>query len=189
MLGNKSSRLGATNNEQPASSQQKRQSGEMSSRPANGSGAQGGPKDGGVSRTVKLMLLVVLCLQNAVYTMLRRYRYVLLLLVGAARATRMWNVLWVGTTSDGIIMMLRAYSYDDRIDSVLCSSCAFVGFVLSSCRVYFRVNFSRLQNTSSFYSVHVSVWVWPSASGTCSFIVFGLYIRPPPPGDPLLACS
>lgn len=29
----------------------------------------------GVSRGVKLILLVVLCLQNAVYTMLRRYRY------------------------------------------------------------------------------------------------------------------
>ncbi|CAN0440741.1 unnamed protein product, partial [Hapterophycus canaliculatus] len=28
----------------------------------------------GVSTTVKLVLLVVLCLQNAVYTMLRRYR-------------------------------------------------------------------------------------------------------------------
>lgn len=28
-----------------------------------------------VSKAVKLVLLVVLCLQNAVYTMLRRYRY------------------------------------------------------------------------------------------------------------------
>lgn len=37
-----------------------------------------GPKNGGVSKGVKLALLVVLCLQNAVYTMLRRYRYVLL---------------------------------------------------------------------------------------------------------------
>lgn len=32
------------------------------------------PPSPGVSKLVKLSLLIVLCLQNAVYTMLRRYR-------------------------------------------------------------------------------------------------------------------
>lgn len=32
------------------------------------------PPNAGVSKLVKLSLLIVLCLQNAVYTMLRRYR-------------------------------------------------------------------------------------------------------------------
>lgn len=41
-----------------------------SNAPASASG------NAGVSKGVKLVLLVVLCLQNAVYTMLRRYRCV-----------------------------------------------------------------------------------------------------------------
>ena len=46
----------------------------------NDSGGSSAPVSGGsnagVSKVVKLALLVVLCLQNAVYTMYRRYRCV-----------------------------------------------------------------------------------------------------------------
>lgn len=54
----------------------------MSSKLGSGSGsrdapaAQIAPPSPGVSKLVKLSLLIVLCLQNAVYTMLRRYRCV-----------------------------------------------------------------------------------------------------------------
>ena len=43
------------------------------SRPPGGS-QEAGPPSAGLSREVKMMLLVFLCLQNAIYTMLRRYR-------------------------------------------------------------------------------------------------------------------
>lgn len=43
-----------------------------SSPPASASSSS----NAGVSKAVKLALLVILCLQNAVYTMLRRYRCV-----------------------------------------------------------------------------------------------------------------
>lgn len=45
-----------------------------------GSAAQvtGAPRGSNTPKSVKLLLLVVLCLQNAVYTMLRRYRYTVL---------------------------------------------------------------------------------------------------------------
>lgn len=55
-------------------------SGEMSSKlgisSSNGHApaAPMAPPNPGVSKLVKLSLLIVLCLQNAVYTMLRRYR-------------------------------------------------------------------------------------------------------------------
>lgn len=55
-------------------------SGEMISKLGSGSGGGDAPAapitppSPGVSKLVKLSLLIVLCLQNAVYTMLRRYR-------------------------------------------------------------------------------------------------------------------
>ena len=79
------------------------------SRPPGGS-QEAGPPSAGLSRGVKMMLLVFLCLQNVIYTMLRRYRGGIL--------ARSWGRSEAGSTEGPYPPCARQYFDGIRFPSV-----------------------------------------------------------------------